>query len=653
MVRASRIRNAARCSVVVLSALLLVSCARPAERGPACTITLRPGESLQAAIDRAPPGAVICLPAGTWAESIRVTVPITLRGAGAERTTVRGAQVARPVVWIAVPEPSGTVIVSGITFTGATGSCPEPAGCAHGLLVDGAQVEVVGCVFSENRANGVHIRNAARVTITASTIADNTAHGVVVLDEAQVTLRTTTIRGNDRNGLLVSDVARVEVHGSAVSASEGHGVWLRGASRLVAADSTFTESGGHGLSLSDGASAEISGCTIAAAGRAGVWIEHSAHAELTLCTITDTWDGVEIRDAARARIAACTISGIRWDGVTVRGAARAEIVGSTISRGRGSGIHVSGAARAQISHNRIDSWTAHGILSLSRVEPWGEGNRMWGNGVDLSGNLPGTLRAPLVAPTLHEVRFPNPAHTTLQEAVDALLPGGKLLLAEGIYPAGITVGKPIHIEADGIVLLTARFNGDSAVMSLVAGADLVMSGIALGYGSEGLTLGADARATLTDCVISDNGQGVHAAGNTQIELLRCRLSRNEQGGIWLWGRARAAVHETTFAQNGVSGIGLGELSEATITGCHITESGWHGGIVLRDSAQAQIEGNTIVNNFGAGVALYHGLCVGAGHVFTGRVTGGGNAFGGNYQGDVCPPELAFLAEAWGELDWRR
>ncbi len=650
-----RIRNALLWIVIALGACLLVSCARPPEREAApCTLTLRAGESLQAAIDRAPAGAVICLPAGTWNESIRVTKPLTLRGAGREKTEVRGVQLARPVIWIAVTEPGAPIVIAGITFTGATGSCPEPRGCAHGLLVEGtAVVQIERCAFSGNAGSGVFLRGAARATFNDSTITNNIGSGLEATDQAQASITASSISRNRGPGIWLAGAARLELARSNVSESESHGLWVRDSSQLVATDSTITRCDGHGILLRDRASAQLRGCTISSHKGTGVWIEHAADATLSECTIEETWDGVEVRGASQVRIAACTISGIRWNGVEVHGTARATILGSTISRGRGSGIYIGGAAQAEISHNRIDSWTTHGILSLSRAQPWGEGNRMWGNGADLAGNLPGSLRAPLVEPSQEEVRFPNPTHATVQEAVDALLPGGRLVLAAGIYTGGVTLGKPLRIEADGIVLLTARSSGESPVLSLVGGADLVMSGVALGYGSEGLSLGANARASLTDCVLSDNGRGIHAADETWIALLRCSLSRNEQGGMWLWGAAQGEVRESSFVANAVCGIGLGGSSRAAIMGCHITESGWNGGIVLRDSAQAIIEENMIVENSGAGVALYHGLCIGAGHVFTGRVEGGRNVFHGNYRGDVCPDALGFLAGDGGELDLRR
>lgn len=651
MLRTARTRRAFRWAVVLL-AVLLVSCARPAKEGEApCAITLRPGESLQEAIDRAPAGAVICLPAGTWTESIRITKPVSLRGAGPGKTKVRGAQHGQPVVWIGpLADDGARIVLAGISFGGASG----PREGAHGLRVEGAAVvEIERCDFSANVGSAVFLRDTAHVTIRNSTVSNNLAYGVEAQDQARATLTASAICGNRSGGVWLSGTARLELAATTVSGSEGHGLWVRDSSELVATDATITNCEGHGIVVRDRASAHLTGCTISSHKDIGIWVEHAARATLVECAIEGTWDGVVVRDASWARIAACTISGVKWNGIEVGGSSRAEIVGSRISRGRGSGISLSGAAEAEIRDNRIEGWSAQGVLSTSRVPPRGEGNRMEGNGVDLVGNLPGSLRVPLVTPSQAEVRFPSPDYATLQEAADAVLPGGRLVLAAGVYPAGITLGQPIRIEAEGVVLLTGRSPHQSAVVSLVDGADLSLTGVAVGYGSDGLVARAGARAVVTDCVLSDNLSGIHAADSARVEVVRCRLSRNEQGGMWLWGRAHAAVRATVFTRNGVCGIGLGEMSAAVIADCHITESGWSGGIVVRDSAHAEIQGNSIVGNYGAGVALYHGLCLGAGYVFTGRIAGGGNTLEGNYKGDVCPQDLAFLGQGWGELDWRR
>ena len=67
-------------TAAILTIALLITVVGQADE--ACTIALKPGESIQAAIDAAPDSAVICLPAGTWKENIVNDKPVTLRGAG-------------------------------------------------------------------------------------------------------------------------------------------------------------------------------------------------------------------------------------------------------------------------------------------------------------------------------------------------------------------------------------------------------------------------------------------------------------------------------------------------------------------------------------------------------------------------------------------
>jgi len=581
-----------------------------------------------------------------------VTKPVTLQGAGPTRTTVRGLELGQPVITVGPLEPGAEVVLSGIAFAGASGSCSEPGGCAHGLLVrEGASVRAERCAFSGNAGSGVAAQG--QVELHDCTITGNIGYGVRADGQARVSLASVTVEESRSAGIWVADFAEVRLARTTVTKGEGPGAWVRDQGRLVATASAISDCAGHGLWVRDRASAELSGSTLARHRDAGAWVEHEARLVLTSSTVEGTWDGVVARDRAVVQVAQSRIANVRWDGVKVQGGAQATVVGSTLSSGRGTGVRTSEAAQAELAGNRITGWTAQGVLSLSSFAPTGEGNAFADNGVDLVGNVPGSLRAPL-HPAVHmNLRFPHPAYPSLQAAVDALLPGGTLVLAEGIYVGGVTVGKPLRIEAAGVVLLTAKAPGESAVVSLVGGADLVLVGVALGEGSEGVVLGADARASLTDCVVSDNSRGVHVADGAEIRLLRCRLSRNSQGGLGVWDRGGATLRECAFTANGMFGISAAGRAQVVVEDCLITESGWNGGVILGGSAEAELWGNSIVRNYGTGIALYHGLCLGTGRAFTGRVRGGRNELAGNYKGDTCPRELGFLAGEGGELDWRR
>ena len=90
---------------------------------------------------------------------------------------------------------------------------------------------------------------------------------------------------------------------------------------------------------------------------------------------------------------------------------------------------------------------------------------MMGNGVDLFGNVISGLRNPLMESVEMEVILPHAAFPSLQHAVDALLPGGRLILGDGSYAGGVTIGRDVSIVAkDGA---QPRVEGGFAVISLV------------------------------------------------------------------------------------------------------------------------------------------------------------------------------------------
>ncbi|MBC7169458.1 right-handed parallel beta-helix repeat-containing protein [Candidatus Bipolaricaulota bacterium] len=639
---------------VILLLVCPLSCTSSPE-GNACTITVRAGEAIQPVLDAASPGAVICLPPGVWTESLRVAKAVTLRGAGPGRTTIRGQELGQPVIQ-AGPEAEEVILV-GITFTGAMGSCPDPAGCAHGLLATGeARVRVENCAFSENAADGVQARDGAHVALTKVTSTKNGGYGLRAQQRAQVEVRDSVFTRNRTAGIWLAGAARLDLGRSEVAENERLGGWIRDDAALIAEGSHVIGNRGHGLWVRDRATVTLTACTIADSVDVALVLEGDCRVTATDCRIERGWYAVDARDSSQVRLAACTVVDCRWDGIRLSGSSRAQILGCTLIRGRGSGIRVTGLAQAEISHNRIESWSTYGIFSLASSPPWGVGNRLAENGVDLAGNLPGEMREPRVVPSLAEAKFPDPRFRNLQEAVDAVLPGGRLVVEAGVHRGGITIGKSIRIEGDGSVLLTGCADNDAPVLSLVGGAECELVAISLGYGSEGLMLGADARASLVDCVISDNSEGIRASDAAYVTLLRCRLSRNERGGMWLWGRAEAEIEECVFTENGsgeagMSGpsLGVGGAAWARITRSTITGSGWKGAIFLRDSAGAEIWENSIRGNAGVGVIV--GPCADLRYRFAGWVEGGGNEFRDN-KGDVCPDELAFLTGAGGAFDLR-
>jgi parallel beta-helix repeat protein len=337
-----------RLSCSVLVGVLVVAAGALAEEARECTVTVQPGQSIQAAIAGAQEGAVICLGEGSWQENLKIEKALTLRGQGAQKTVIDGIQEGYPVVWVVGAQPI-EVKLEGLKVTGAEGGCADWPICAFGVLIQGtASWEPGGWQISPGRDHRLH----------------NLWEQVALLgDSAQA---------KGHRGLGTQPRQRSPAPPSLGEQICWHRAW--------------------GLSPSG---------------------DHQFH------HLKEGWH--RACDSAQAEI-------------------------TTISE-NGAGIVLRDSAQAEITNNLIRGNGRAGIASSSAGPVTGSKNRMQENGVDLVGNLPAGLRLPLVEATKQEIRLPDPAYPSLQHAVDALLPGGRLILARGAYAGGVTIEKDLTIEA--------------------------------------------------------------------------------------------------------------------------------------------------------------------------------------------------------------
>jgi len=147
-----------------------------------CTVTVQPGQSIQAAIDQAQEGAVICLAEGTWSENLKIEKSLTLKGIEAEKTVVKAVDKGYPVVWIESAEDIEARLEN-LALTGAV-RYSEDQFCA--LLDPHHWI----C------PNGLLVRGQARVTLINSQISNNGGDGLFAWDSAWVSLHDSHISAN-------------------------------------------------------------------------------------------------------------------------------------------------------------------------------------------------------------------------------------------------------------------------------------------------------------------------------------------------------------------------------------------------------------------------------------------------------------------------
>ncbi len=631
------------CLIAIAAGLLI---ARPWQ-GPRvdCSLTIRPDESLQAAIDAAAPGDVICLARGTWSENIVIDKTLTLVGRGAGRTFINAVEFARPVVTIS---DQGSAPIE-VTLQGLTVSGP---GGVSGVSIGGsAEAEIKDCVIS-GRWHGIEVADSARLALSHSTVSGNTQRGVVLSGSARATIKHSSISGNTGLGVWLAGSAEAAFEGCKIADNLGHGFWLRDEARLVLSDSSVYNNRRHGIWLTGRSSAHVLRSEISRSWDQGIAVVDSAAVELTRSDVLSNWHGVEFRGMAQGTIAGTTVSKNRWDGIGIKDSSQVTVADSTVSA-NGLGIWVGNQADAEIRDCLIHSNSIYGVFAWHESEVRGQGNEFRDNGIDLVGNLSGTLRRPLSERSETVITWPDKRYASLQEAVDALLPGGKLVLEPGMHMAGLTIGTRVSIEAgDGEAVLRARSEA-FPVLSLVDGAELHLQGATLSGGSDGLLVSAGASAVLVACTVSGNLQGISLSYESSAQLSNCSIEGNAEGGILAAGAAQVTVTGCSISSSSNYGVAAVDSARATVMDSLVTGSREEAGIVLRGTAQAVLVGNTISGNRRFGVAIFQRPCFPVPWAFRGQITGSSNAFMDNLAGDVCPPALEFLSTAeGGELDLR-
>ncbi len=132
--------------ILILCLWFAIAEANPPMRDDVSFLTLKPSESIQKAIDKAPEGALISLEEGVWKENLVIKKSITLRGKGAGKSVIEG--VAKQglekvyIMLVASPQKNKTirVVLQNLTLRVSPGN-HDISGIklmgAHGLSLRG------------------------------------------------------------------------------------------------------------------------------------------------------------------------------------------------------------------------------------------------------------------------------------------------------------------------------------------------------------------------------------------------------------------------------------------------------------------------------------------------------------------------------------
>jgi parallel beta-helix repeat protein len=199
----------------------LVAQAAPAG---AATFTVKPGQSIQAAINAAPPGSTIVVKPGTYRENVTIAKNnIKLQGTPGQ--TILKPPAGAPTGGCAFPgdgganENSGICVIGDFDFSTFT------------LITPVSGVSVTGFTVKNFPNQGIFVVGAENTTVQNDVLTNNGAYGVFANTSTGTRILDNTASGSGEAGLYVGDSpsAQAVVKNNTVF-NNGFGIFIRSAS---------------------------------------------------------------------------------------------------------------------------------------------------------------------------------------------------------------------------------------------------------------------------------------------------------------------------------------------------------------------------------------------------------------------------------------
>jgi len=272
----------------------------------------------------------------------------------------------------------------------------------------------------------------------------------------------------------------------------------------------------------------------------------------------------------------------------------------------------------------------------------GSGNAFSENGVALGGYADPSIRIPLVSETsATTIRVPADV-STIQQAIDAIAPGGTILIDPGTHREGICLWKPVALQgtADGVelspragttlggaaiaragavslenVVIRGRWEivadefalrgstvretrGDGIVLVQVGHAGIEDVAFREARGTALFISGATA-ARIDGCSFAENWYALEARGSTSIEVLDSSFDEQKSVGLFL-SEGASAVLEACVLHENTEGIQVAGSAELVLRNSALRGTG-HIALHISDDATTTADGCTISDSGGVGV----------------------------------------------------
>lgn len=406
------------------------------------------------------------------------------------------------------------------------------------------------------------------------------------------------------DGLLAAGKSSVRIKRSSLKSNEKTGARAIGSARVKIEDSEIEGNGRAGLWLTESADVDIDNVRISNH-ESGIYVDRTAGLRIADSEVhSSSVYGIDLFGRSRIVLESSQVSGNEEGGMRFESSSRGILRSSSITDNDGRGVLIQSSARVTMQGSALKG-NAVGLTSHTDNLVALSDNEISENSIDLVGNLPGNLRKKTKPEEREEISLPNEDYSGLQDAVDALEPGGTIYIKENIKGHAV-VDKSLNLEAGKDRAEINSEDGTIApLLSLVRGAEVTTEGVKItGSGGSGIVLGGDARMTGHQTSLDENAEeGAGLWDSTELSLVQGKVKDNDGSGLRLVDSAHLKVSEGEISGNGVDNVLLAGSASAEVKSTSVTGSSGSG-FEFTDSSSGILEDCKLSDNEEGGAELY-------------------------------------------------
>jgi parallel beta-helix repeat protein len=308
--------------------------------------------SVQAAVDAAPEGATIRIGPGTYDGAVRIAKPLTLQGAGWDKTTIVAPQPPVEQVMQAQREAEQQV---------RQAMQAKDEGKARAIVAD-LRKRLLSPAVHVDSVRGVVVRDL-KIAAQPVSFPDGAARSpgvLVLLTNAQAFINGCVVAGSPGDGIHITDGSDGEVHNSLVAGLWGDGIVVGGRegrpSRATVANSDVRNCYHYGIAIGPGHGATVERCRISGA----------------------AWHGIRYDDASPT-ISGNRISGNARCGIYASGATAAVVRDNLFLKNEMGGMSCLSANGDTVTGNTFAENLREGMMVIGASRPAVERNIFYGS----------------------------------------------------------------------------------------------------------------------------------------------------------------------------------------------------------------------------------------------------------------------------------